>query len=469
MPIIIPGNRLASTGYAIDQSIRFNSADSAYMHRTPSSSGNRKTFTSSFWVKLGDTTDCALPFPSVYQNASYGAFLSSGVIQFFIYYTGSAWQGQLYTNRVFRDPAAWYHFVIVVDTTQATSTERVRIYVNGQRETSFSTENYPNQNQDTDWNNSGEKMGIGVNANGFGGSFGEYYAAEMHYLDGYAYGPEYFGETNDSGIWIPKEYDGSYGTNGFKIDGRDSSDLGDDESGQGNDFTVVNLAAHDQVGDSPTNNFCTANPLDSYYFAGTFKDGNLDVTTSGATGNYTFHTTTQKIPTSGKWYTEVRAYEIGAGCYIGITQEPTTAINVYLGQLSTTWGYNSGGNLYTNNSGSSYGNSYTNGDIIGIAVDMDNNKLYFSKNGTFQDSGDPTSGSTGTGAISITGGVDYFLGASDDTGAATTSRFMWNFGQDGTFCNGVTAQGNKDASGIGNFYYSVPSGYKALCTKNLGS
>ena len=469
MPIIIPGNRLASTGYAIDQSIRFNSADSAYMHRTPSSSGNRKTFTSSFWVKLGDTTDCALPFPSVYQNASYGAFLSSGVIQFFIYYTGSAWQGQLYTNRVFRDPAAWYHFVIVVDTTQATSTERVRIYVNGQRETIFSTENYPNQNQDTDWNNSGEKMGIGVNANGFGGSFGEYYAAEMHYLDGYAYGPEYFGETNDSRIWIPKEYDGSYGTNGFKIDGRDSSDLGDDESGQGNDFTVVNLAAHDQVGDSPTNNFCTANPLDSYYFAGTFKDGNLDVTTSGATGNYTFHTTTQKIPTSGKWYTEVRAYEIGAGCYIGITQEPTTAINVYLGQLSTTWGYNSGGNLYTNNSGSSYGNSYTNGDIIGIAVDMDNNKLYFSKNGTFQDSGDPTSGSTGTGAISITGGVDYFLGASDDTGAATTSRFMWNFGQDGTFCNGVTAQGNKDASGIGNFYYSVPSGYKALCTKNLGS
>jgi hypothetical protein len=211
--------------------------------------------------------------------------------------------------------------------------------------------------------------------------------------------------------------------------------------------------------------------LDNYYFAGTFKDGNLDVTTSGATGNYTFHTTTQKIPTSGKWYIEVRAYEIGAGCGIGITQEPTTGINVYLGQLSTTWSYYSNGNVYNNDSQpiGSYGNSYTNGDIIGIAVDMDNNKLYFSKNGTFQNSGDPTSGSTGTGAISITGGVDYFLGASDDTGAATTSRFMWNFGQDGTFNNGVTAQGNKDASGIGNFYYSVPSGYKALCTKNLGS
>jgi hypothetical protein len=292
----------------------------------------------------------------------------------------------------------------------------------------------------------------------------------MVFIDGQALTCDSFGEFNSSGIWIPKDISGlTFGNNGYHIDGRDASDLGDDESGNGNDFTTSGLGAHDQVLDSPTNNFCTANPLDGYYFAGTFKDGNLDVTTSGATGNYTFCTSTQKIPTSGKWYTEVRAYEIGTGCYIGITQEPTTGINVYLGQLSTTWGYYSDGRLFTNNSGSSYGNSYTNGDIIGIAVDMDNNKLYFSKGGTFQDSGDPTSGSTGTGAISITGGVDYFLSMSDDTGGATTVRQMWNFGQDGTFCNGVTAQGNTDASGIGNFYYSVPSGYKALCTKNLGS
>ena len=231
------------------------------------------------------------------------------------------------------------------------------------------------------------------------------------------------------------------------------------------------MGTHDQILDSPTNNFCTANPLDNYYFAGTFADGNLDVTTSGATGNFTFHTTTQKIPTSGKWYIEVRAYEVGSGCGIGITQEPTPGIGEYLGELSTTWSYYSNGNVYNNDSQpiGSYGNSYANGDIIGIAVDMDNNKLYFSKNGTFQNSGVPTSGSTATGAISITGAVDYFLAASDDTGGATTSRFMWNFGQNGTFNDGVTAQGNKDASGIGDFYYSVPSGYKALCTKNLGS
>ena len=293
-----------STGYEIDQSIRFNSANSAYMHRTPSSSGNRKKFTSSFWVKFGDLTDCALPMPSVAQNASYGAYLSSGVIQFFIYYTGSAWQGQLYTNRVFRDPSAWYHFVIAVDTTQAVSTERVQIYVNGLRETSFSTENYPNQNQDTDWNNSGEKMGIGINANGFSGSHGEYYAAEMHYLDGYAYGPEYFGEfKEDTDIWIPKEYTGSYGTNGFKIDGRDASDLGDDESGNGNDFTVVNLVATDKRTDSPTNNHATFNPLINATPA--FANGNIDVAFAPASSTKWAKTAmTFTLPNTGTWYWE---------------------------------------------------------------------------------------------------------------------------------------------------------------------
>ena len=293
-----------STGYEIDQSIRFNSANSAYMHRTPSSSGNRKKFTSSFWVKFGDLTDCALPMPSVAQNASYGAYLSSGVIQFFIYYTGSAWQGQLYTNRVFRDASAWYHFVIAVDTTQAVSTERVRIYINGLRETSFSTENYPNQNQDTDWNNSGEKIGIGVNANGFSGSFGEYYAAEMHYLDGYAYGPEYFGEfKEDTDIWIPKKYSGSYGTNGFKIDGRDSGDLGDDESGNGNDFTTVGLVATDQRTDSPTNNHATFNPLINATPA--FANGNIEVAFQPASSTKWAKTVMNfTLPNTGTWYWE---------------------------------------------------------------------------------------------------------------------------------------------------------------------
>ncbi len=479
MPLIIPSNSQSASGYTIDQSIRFNDDDSPYMSRTFGTATNAKKWTLSAWVKLHGKTDGATGGVRLLEAGgssgsedliSIGSGYSGYSNIYFWSRTSSSYNWRLQTTAEYRDPSAWMHVVYVFDSDNTVSTERMKVYTNGTRVTDFQQESYPSSGAASRINTAVLHR-IGTSA--FSSSnYSDGYQAEMVFIDGQALTCDSFGEFNSSGIWIPKDISGlTFGNNGYHIDGRDASDLGDDESGNGNDFSTSGLGAHDQVLDSPTNNFCTANPLDNYYFAGTFKDGNLDVTTSGATGNYTFHTTTQKIPTSGKWYIEVRAYEIGAGCGIGITQEPTTGINVYLGQLSTTWSYYSNGNVYNNDSQpiGSYGNSYTNGDIIGIAVDMDNNKLYFSKNGTFQNSGDPTSGSTGTGAISITGGVDYFLGASDDTGAATTSRFMWNFGQDGTFNNGVTAQGNKDASGIGNFYYSVPSGYKALCTKNLGS
>ncbi len=387
--------------HTIDQSIRFNEADNAYMYRTPSSSSNQRTWTWSGWLKFTDTSTNGYHNIWVSRNGSTSYFElvrevnQSGNFRIDVVNKISGTDGlRLVTNRQFRDPSAWYHLVFVSDTTNAVSTERFRIYVNGQRETSFSTETYPSQNYDT-YINSTDKHEIGA-FNGGSGYMMDGYMAEITFVDGQALDPSSFGEYNSSNIWIPKDVSGlTFGTNGFHIDGRDSSDLGDDESGNGNDFTTSGLAAHDQVLDSPTNNFSTLNPLDNYYFAGTFKDGNLDVTTNGTTGNYTFCTSTQKIPTSGKWYTEVRAYEIGTGCYIGITQEPTTAINIYLGKLSTTWGYYSDGRLFTNDSGSSYGNSYANGDIIGIAVDMDNNKLYFSKmDDTFQNQWNPTSGST---------------------------------------------------------------------------
>ena len=371
-----------TTVHTIDQSIRFNSADSAYMHRTPSSSGNRKTFTSSFWVKFGDLTNCALPFPSVLQNANYGAFLSSGIIQFFIYYSGS-WQGQLYTNRVFRDPAAWYHFVIVVDTTNATPTERVRIYVNGQRETSFSTENYPNQNQDTDWNNSGEKMGIGVSANGFSSSFGEYYAAEMVFIDGTAYGPENFGEYNSSGIWIPKDVSGlSFGTNGFHIDGRDSSDLGDDESGQGNDFTVVNLATNDQKADSPTNNQITFNPLNNQRSGGTPSNGNLDYV---GPGTRTLISLTANIPSTGKWAVAFKVAQVSTsqGWQIGIAPANQSDFGDAAGSnedLKLIRMFPSGSDLeigdYVNSASINPSQPITTSDEFWVAVDMDSGNVY---------------------------------------------------------------------------------------------
>jgi len=449
--------------YEIDQSIRFNSADSSYMSRTPSSTGNRKTFTSSFWVKLGDLTDCALPFPSVSQNASYGAFLASGIIQFFIYYTGSAWQGQLYTNRVFRDPSAWYHFVIVVDTTQAISTERVRIYVNGQRETSFSTENYPNLNQDTDWNNSSEAMGIGVNANGFGGSFGEYYAAEMHYLDGLAYGPEFFGETNDNGIWVPKEYTGSYGTNGFKIDGRDASDLGDDESGNGNDFASSGLAAHDQVADSPTNSFAVMNPLGtgngSTISQATFSNGNLEVSRDSET--IADPQATIVIPASFKCYFEV--YNKDGGTSGDDGNRFSLLDENFLQSGTVTYFVNyyvSGKTKSTEQTESSPVTVVADGDIVSYAVDIAGGEVKVFIQGSLV-----KTFTIGSAYRSL----NFFPASRLITLDSGFGNHIWNFGQEGTFAGNITAGGNSDSNGVGNFKYSVPSGFQALCTKNLGS
>tara|TARA_B100000963_G_scaffold361765_1_gene399367 strand:+ start:1020 stop:2426 length:1407 start_codon:yes stop_codon:yes gene_type:complete len=460
--------------YNISQSIRFNSADSAYMHRTPSSSGNRKTFTSSCWVKLGDALDssfsCALPMPTVAQTASYGMYLSGNDIQIFIYYTGSAWQGQLYTNRKFRDPSAWFHFVLVVDTTQAVPTERVRFYINGTRETDWQIENYPNQNQDTDWNNSGEKMGIGVNANGFGGSFGEYYAAEMVYIDGTAYGPENFGETNSSGIWVPKDVSGlSFGTNGFHIDGRDASDLGDDESGQGNDFTVVNLASHDQVLDSPTNNFAVMNPVDADGLGSNeLTGGNLQVK------NINRIRSSIPFPTSGKWYWEICTVSNGGQVnwnygmvYFKDQAEPLLTnvdfirLNWYHGSnfsSSSNW---TDGDFWTNS------NNPSAGDIYGFAWDSNTKKVWLAKNNTYFGSGNPAGNSGTPWGSGGTAGVEYGIAM------YSTQNFIHtiNFGQDDSF-NGAKTSGSASASddnGNGRFFYAPPTGFLSLCTKNLGA
>ena len=322
--LIRQGAAGASTGYTIDQSIRFNAADNAYMHRTPSSTGNRKKFTSSFWVKLGNVqVNTALPTPQVTHGVGSSglALTTDGTLTAYTYYSGS-WSGFLKTRRSFRDPSAWYHFVYVVDSTQTPAGERIRIYVNGVREASFSTESYLAQNQDTDWNLSGEKMWIGRDGSGSGYD-GEYYAADIYWLDGYAYGPEYFGEFDENGIWIPKEYDGSYGTNGFFIDGRDASDLGDDESGNGNDFTTSGLAANDQKTDTPTNNMITFNPLNNQRSGGNPQDGNL---VYDGPGTRTLISLTANIPSTGKWAVAFSAAAVSTnvGWQFGVTKATNT-------------------------------------------------------------------------------------------------------------------------------------------------
>ena len=318
--LIRQGAAGASTGYTIDNSIRFNYADNAYMYRTVSSTGNRKKFTNSFWYKRGAKVGTYQALPSVStteSGGSYGMFLSTAdVLQVFTYYSGS-WAGLHYSNRVFRDYAAWYHFVWTVDTTQAVSSDRVRIYINGVRETSWSSESYPSLNQDTSFNNSGEQHNIGKDANGT--IYVDGYGAEMHYLDGYAYGPEYFGEFDSNGIWIPKEYTGSYGTNGLYIKGSDSSSLGTDSSGNGNNMTLSGLASNDQKTDTPTNNMITFNPLNNQRSGGTPSNGNLDYV---GPGTRTLISLTANIPSTGKWAVAYKVAQIStdAGWQIGIAK-----------------------------------------------------------------------------------------------------------------------------------------------------
>ena len=371
--LIRQGAAGASTGYTLDQSIRFNPGDSAYMEKTFSGAGNKKTFTISLWLKrslLGSRQDIW----SFNQDVPL-TFMDDDTLRPFIF--GGI---TLQTNRRFRDPAAWYHIVLVVDSTSATPTERIRMYINGERELSFSTETYPSQNADANVWTAGTDLRLfrligGTNY--FGG-----YAAEIHYLDGIAYDSSYFGEFDSNGIWIPKEYDGSYGTNGFFIDGRDSSDLDDDESGNNNDFTASGLAANDQRTDTPTNNMITFNPLNNQRSGGTPSNGNLDYV---GPGTRTIISLTANIPETGKWAVAFKVAQVStnAGWQIGITTANQDDFGdaagsnedlelVRMSTSSSDWEVSD----YVNSASIDPSQPITTSDEFWVAVDMDSGNIY---------------------------------------------------------------------------------------------
>tara|TARA_R100001460_G_scaffold41877_3_gene77783 strand:- start:70 stop:1482 length:1413 start_codon:yes stop_codon:yes gene_type:complete len=463
--------------YNISQSIRFSSADSAYMSRTVGSGGNTKTWTVSCWFKIGKLTSTrgASSFLWVcHQSDGNRLQLSfdSGTLgnagDYLSIYDGASASTIFRTNRVFRDPSAWYHLIIVADTSNAISTERFRVYLNGERETSFSTINYPALNADLGWNQNGSTYYLGDYFASHNGTYSfDGYIAEFVHIDGTALDPSSFGLTNESGIWIPKDVsDLTFGTKGFHIDGRDSADLGDDESGQGNDFSTSGLGTHDQmVGESPTNNFAVLNPLDERG-SGTLSDGNLQMAFGATNDNVT---ATQGLNT-GKLYWEVYIVDKDDP-YVGV-QDSGVASTGYTEDAVALWV--DGGYIYED--GSDTGDrstTYANGDIVGVAFDVDNKKIWWSKNGQWYSADDSSTATiniseveAGNQAQVITRSPDFFM---PFVGNYNTGTVIMNFGQEGTFAGNVTAGGNSDGNGVGNFKYSVPSGYLALCTKNLGS
>ena len=463
----------ASAGFypeTIDQSLRFEDGDSPYLLRTPSSTGNRKTWTISCWFKIGNT-GLTSNIISVFQSASPNQQV---VIRFYqdklyLYDFGGAYL--ISTNRVFRDTTNWYHMVWRFDSTQSTASERIKLYINGTQETDLNDNTYPSLNHDSLWNHTNKHL-IGARTdNSTPTPIQEFdgYLAEFNLVDGQALGPESFGELKN-GTWIPKSLSSiSYGTNGFRLTFADSSSLGDDTSGNGNDFTSSGLASTDVVLDSPTNNFCTLNSL-SAGDANDLSQGNLqyaDNRTSG-TGNAkgTFPLS------SGKWYWEVHYdYDNGSNM-VGIVAvdeittshtatDPNTGFGTYFGWDERGYYYQATDGSHSSTTGHT---SYATGDIISFALDVDGGKLFIRKNnGSWEDSANPVNGTnpsfTFTANKVMTPMVNNYK----------SSRHIFNFGQNPSF-NGdgsITAGTETDSGGIGLFKYAPPTDYLAICSANL--
>ena len=394
------GAQSSDSTYKIDQSIRFNASDYPKMTRTPSSAGNRRTFTFSTWIKRGALSTDQVVFGSYINTTNYFLIYFDSTNHstdntFRVYeYNGNVLKFWVYGTQKFRDPSAWYHFVVSVDTTNAVSNERIRLYVNGSRITDLTQNQQPSLNYETYINS--------TNLQTIGEFYGNYYhfdgyMAEMHLLDGYAYDPSFFGEFNDSGIWIPKEYTGSYGTNGFKIDGRDASDLGDDESGQGNDYTTSGLSADDQQPDSPTNNHAVFNPIEAETLI-TYSNGNLAMAYSGSSGRNAGRSTIQIPANTDAFFEMVMTSNLGSGVdfFIGIedgTAQSDNSNSIYNNAYIIR---EDGSFLDQSSRDYSYGTSFTNTDVIGVWRKA-NGDLVFYKNGTAMNSGTPAkTGLTGT-------------------------------------------------------------------------
>lgn len=467
MPLILGANSVS--GYTVKNSLRFNSGSSDNLSRTMSATGSsRTTFTISTWFKLSSLTSTNIIFSAGDSNNFIRFYIGStsriGIEDYNTTAYTLNWDTPS-TGLLLRDPSAWYHLVFAVDTTQATASNRVKVYINGNNISSnFTQTTTPSLNAQMQINNGGT-MYFGYSV--FGTVYFSGYQSENYFINGQQLDPSSFGETDtDTGIWKPKAYTGTYGTNGFYLKFSNSASLGTDSSGNGNNFTVNNLTSVDQTTDTPTNNFATMNPLMiPTSNAGTFTEGNLSV--QSASAGYFGGASTIGV-SKGKWYWEGKITAQTADCgHIGIDGDPsaTAYSNVLTGNNSWSYGYNAGGTKWNNGTGTSYGSTFTLNDILMIAMDLDNNYVYFGKNGTWQNSGVPTSGSSGTGSafsISSSPPSGYYFIETGDGSSGNNATFQSNFGNPPYTANGYT-----DGAGYGNFSYSVPSGYYSLCTKNL--
>ena len=444
-----------------------------YLTRTPASAGNRKTFTISAWFKKNPLVVQNIMYSNVSQESVY-QFTSTGQINYYEYSGG--YTSRLLTNAVYTDGSAWYNVVLAVDTTQATSSNRLKMYVNGEQVTSFSAATYPSQNFESYNINNNSLQTIGANNgnDGFSGSM-----SHFNFIDGTAYDASAFGSTDaTTGEWkINTSPSVTYGNNGFFIlkDGNTITD----QSGNSNNFIVAGGILNNTE-DCPSNNFATWNATDRWLGN---TAGNGDFLRNG--NNY-FRTTSDSQKalvrstigvTSGKYYCEMKINDI-TRTWVGICNRQVFSTSAEWWTSNNEGGffwYGNGPALYNanNQTSSSYG-GYANGDIVMMALDMDNYAWYLGKNGTWLNSGDPTSGATKTGSVTeesnfgtatLTDYGEVFFMAGDSS-TAGVAQVEANFGN-GVFQTTAVASAGTNASGIGIFEYDVPTGYTALSTKGL--
>ena len=471
MSIIIPANSATGGGYEVSNSLRFNSGSSDYLNKTLGTPTLATKNTFSVWYKKSKVgTEESI----IFANGNAGGINPRADDKIQFYNAG----GTLRTDRVFRDTSAWYNLVVVTDTTLNTADDRLKMYINGVQETSFTSRSNPSQNATSNLGTATAHV-IGCNndpANYFNG-----YMAEVCFIDGQALDPTSFGEfDSDSGIWRPISVSGlTFGNNGFYLEFGNSGALGTDSSGEGNTFTVNNLAAIDQTTDTCTNNFATLNPLDMARWQ---NNTPLAVLANGAlqtgigSSEKVLLRSTIGVKT-GKWYWEAKSDGVSkmffgvcnlkSGTDANAPHSSSDYVGVYYYEATPYYAYYSGAGNPTNGIA-----SISSGDILNFALDCDNQTFYIGKNGTYMNSGNPASGATGTGSINrlwnyasslfyINGVTEMFASCyvSSTSGSGTA---QYNFGNP-TF----TGTDKSDDNDRGSFEYQPPAGYLALCTANL--
>jgi len=440
-----------SGGYRIEKSLRFRSSASANLSRAISTTSSQTTFTLSAWIKRGQLSSSATFTILGDSTNTTGEVLdiSNDALRWSSYNVGT-----LITTQVFRDPSAWYHVVFALDTTNATSSSRIRMYVNGAQISAFSTASYPALNSTCQRvNTSGVTNYIGGNVAATAVAYFDGYLAEVNFIDGQALTPSSFGETDaTTGVWKPKAYTGTYGTNGFYLKFTDvgatsgsNTGYGQDFSGNANRWTTNNFGTtstattYDSMWDTPTpyddsgngvGNYCVVNPLDASG-TNTVSNGNLTYVTGATFG---LNRSTFSI-TSGKIYWEVTSFSGIPG--VGVSRTDVAVTNA--GHTTANgWAYfGDTGNKWTNNSGTAYGASYGTTDVIGVALDMDAGTLTFYKNGVSQ-------------------------------GVAFNSGLLGN-SLSPMLTSGLNVSGGTFNFGQRPFAYTPPSGFKALNTQNLST